>query len=167
MQYRGNTMPETQEGSSNQSLSGEEPQVSAIQGEDRYQAVPETAPTDIFDNFAEPAGETSDVVVDDKQETNEDNTADEEEPTTWQSAQSPEERINQPVPEDEPPVIPTQQAVPNNAATNSDVFEAAGETADVVQDATQSGSDKRAAYAEELSLDQDTTHTHTSPKKEA
>lgn len=160
-------MPETQEGSSNQSFSGEEPQATAMQGETRYQPVPEAPPTDIFDNFAEPAGETSDVVADDKQETNEDSTADEEEPTTWQSAQSPEERSTQQIPEDEPPVIPPQQAAPNNTAINSDVFEAAGETADVVQDATQSGSDKRAAYAEELSLDQDATHTHANPNKEA
>ncbi|MFC1959185.1 hypothetical protein ACFLYO_00595 [Chloroflexota bacterium] len=161
-------MSETQEGRSRSSFSGEESQPSTMQGESSYQAASETPVASPFDNRPEPAGEISDVVADDKQETNEDSTADEEEPTTWQSSHSPEEQTNQSIPPDieKQPITHTKHVTHDNAEISSDVFESAGETADVVQDATQAGSDRRAAHAEEKSLDQAANQTHANQAEE-
>lgn len=106
------------------------------------------------------AAEAADVVIDNAQETGEDSTAAEEEAPQWQpgSAKASPPASRRP---SQPPTplpgsaAPDRPAEPLTADLDSDILESAGETADVVRDAAQTGEDSQADNAEDSSTERE------------
>lgn len=127
----------------------------------------------------ETAAEAADMVVDNAQETGEDTTAAEEETPQWQpgttKAGPPASRhLSRTLSPPPGSVAPNRPAEPLTADLDSDILESAGEAADVVRDAAQTGEDSQADHAEDSSTEReaprDVPNSHSSsrsPKPES
>jgi hypothetical protein len=157
-------MPDAKEGKPYHTRHEEdaEPYIRENEPDSKRRQAAEGMPTRPVVEFAEEAGETGDVVSDNRQEMGEDATAAEEEAVKWQVPQQSRKSpaaTKPPISVHPPQSLPLTESQENEIVdsppVSSDVYESAGETGDVVADSTQTGRDKQARTAEERSMEKD------------